>query len=536
MPESSPNHEHITYKISYNTPLQNKKQGITNSAKNLLEELCSDIGKGKKSTIKRLQRAIKKYPKVPQFKNYLSKEYLAAGNELMSLEVTNQTLSEHPDYLFGKINKAHAHIERGETFLVPELLGEAMNLQTLYPERDEFHIDEVLNFYSTTVFYFLEVGDREQAVRRLDLLDQLDPEAHATQLARNRLMMYDMTENLHKSDERWAHDAAIEREVKSREYRTSTQTDKAPEFHHQEIDLLYRSSLNIDESAFRALLELPRETLITDLEGIIEDTINRFEFFRNEVKKNGWDETKHNFSIHAVHLLADLGSEESLTAVMELLRQGEQFLDFWYADSLEHFFTDPVAELAIQQFELLDNFLREPGNSYYARNIAVCALEKIALWYPERKAEVVSCYEDWLKFLVDKYPDERIYDTKLLCFIIWSCININAEELLPLIKTLYEQDLVLISMLGEYQQVEEDIKRRSQQTAEPYDLFKTYKQFKKDSQQNSTTFEPVVNPFPKQLNKSFSYAEPENNPWKDVGRNDPCPCGSGRKFKKCCLR
>lgn len=21
-----------------------------------------------------------------------------------------------------------------------------------------------------------------------------------------------------------------------------------------------------------------------------------------------------------------------------------------------------------------------------------------------------------------------------------------------------------------------------------------------------------------------------------VGRNDPCPCGSGKKFKKCCLR
>jgi uncharacterized protein len=25
------------------------------------------------------------------------------------------------------------------------------------------------------------------------------------------------------------------------------------------------------------------------------------------------------------------------------------------------------------------------------------------------------------------------------------------------------------------------------------------------------------------------------NPYKDVGRNDPCPCGSGKKFKKCCL-
>jgi hypothetical protein len=28
---------------------------------------------------------------------------------------------------------------------------------------------------------------------------------------------------------------------------------------------------------------------------------------------------------------------------------------------------------------------------------------------------------------------------------------------------------------------------------------------------------------------------PALNPYRDVGRNDPCPCGSGRKFKKCCL-
>jgi uncharacterized protein len=26
------------------------------------------------------------------------------------------------------------------------------------------------------------------------------------------------------------------------------------------------------------------------------------------------------------------------------------------------------------------------------------------------------------------------------------------------------------------------------------------------------------------------------DPFKGVGRNDPCPCGSGKKFKKCCLR
>jgi hypothetical protein len=30
-------------------------------------------------------------------------------------------------------------------------------------------------------------------------------------------------------------------------------------------------------------------------------------------------------------------------------------------------------------------------------------------------------------------------------------------------------------------------------------------------------------------------SEPYRNPFRGVGRNDPCPCGSGKKFKKCCL-
>jgi hypothetical protein len=29
--------------------------------------------------------------------------------------------------------------------------------------------------------------------------------------------------------------------------------------------------------------------------------------------------------------------------------------------------------------------------------------------------------------------------------------------------------------------------------------------------------------------------EPAANPWRHVGRNDPCPCGSGKKAKRCCL-
>ena len=34
---------------------------------------------------------------------------------------------------------------------------------------------------------------------------------------------------------------------------------------------------------------------------------------------------------------------------------------------------------------------------------------------------------------------------------------------------------------------------------------------------------------------SLSLNDSHANPFAKVGRNDPCPCGSGKKFKKCCL-
>jgi len=37
--------------------------------------------------------------------------------------------------------------------------------------------------------------------------------------------------------------------------------------------------------------------------------------------------------------------------------------------------------------------------------------------------------------------------------------------------------------------------------------------------------------------EDLDFEEPfiAENPYRGVGRNDPCPCGSGKKFKKCCL-
>ena len=46
----------------------------------------------------------------------------------------------------------------------------------------------------------------------------------------------------------------------------------------------------------------------------------------------------------------------------------------------------------------------------------------------------------------------------------------------------------------------------------------------------------TMTPEDRQYMKPMGYhPTPEQRARGKVGRNDPCPCGSGKKFKKCCL-
>ena len=38
---------------------------------------------------------------------------------------------------------------------------------------------------------------------------------------------------------------------------------------------------------------------------------------------------------------------------------------------------------------------------------------------------------------------------------------------------------------------------------------------------------------PREVQKPQTYVKDKDDPFANVGRNDPCPCGSGLKFKKC---
>lgn len=149
-----------------------------------------------------------------------------------------------------------------------------------------------------------------------------------------RALKYLMPERLKATIKKDKEEEKTKRIVKTWAYDKSIQTTEMPEFNHPEIQQLYENGMRIDHNVIKEILCLPRVTLINDLETILEDVVRRYEYFKDKVDEDEWIEEGQTFLIHALFLLTELNATESLDKVLQLLRQGEKLLEFWFGDFL----------------------------------------------------------------------------------------------------------------------------------------------------------------------------------------------------------
>jgi len=134
-----------------------------------------------------LQPLIERYPDVPQIYNYLHTAYQQLGDRDNSQRVLQETLERFPDYLFGRIAYATDCLQRGEPEKVPEIFDGKYELKLLYPERERFHISEVMSFYTVVAWYWHTQGERDRAGTYYKLLRQLDPKHPNTRFIQHLL-------------------------------------------------------------------------------------------------------------------------------------------------------------------------------------------------------------------------------------------------------------------------------------------------------------------------------------------------------------
>lgn len=111
-------------------------------------------------------------------------------------------------------------------------------------------------------------------------------------------------------------------------------------------------------------------------------------------------------------------------------------------------------------------------------------------------------------------------------------------ELAPLVREAFRRGLI-DEMMTSLKNFEDDLGRAcagrplrpwQHKEYEPFgdviDELSNWAGFKPKQIRDQSTSGWRPNPWP---------AMPAHNPFRNVGRNDPCPCGSGKKFKKCCI-
>jgi tetratricopeptide (TPR) repeat protein len=157
-------------------------EGLPEPVKEQINELYHQAQQQPKQAIAILLPLIEQYPDLPKLYNFLHVAYQVLGDRANARRIVEETIERFPDYLFGRIGYANDCLERGELDKVSEIFEGKFELKLLYPEREVFHLSEVMNFNTLVARYYLAKGDRTQAEIRYKLLRQLDPEHPHTRL------------------------------------------------------------------------------------------------------------------------------------------------------------------------------------------------------------------------------------------------------------------------------------------------------------------------------------------------------------------
>ena len=225
---------------------------------------------------------------------------------------------------------------------------------------------------------------------------------------------------------------------------------------HKELEMLFEPENNegLDKKTLDTILALPRESLIKDLENIV-----LYEIGQNcrEISERNSKENIYGSITHALNLLAELKATESLPVVLEVMRQSSDFLDYFFGDDSTDILTPVVYQLAKNQLLTLLAYFKEPSLNPFFRIIVSIVFEMVVHYEPERRAEVIDLYGETLDFLFENINDTAYYDAGLTGMITNELINLEAKELLPKIKRLYDTGLVDKMCCGDYDEVEREV-------------------------------------------------------------------------------
>lgn len=323
-----------------------------------------------------------------------------------------------------------------------------------------------------------------------------------------------------------------------------------PKLNHPELNVFFENDLNIPRELVEPIFELPRETVVADLKTIWQHAITNSEAYWNQE----WDMKSHEFVRHITWLACDLKATELLPELLDFLRLDTTSVDFWIGDSITEDFNEVSFHLVQDDLVLVKKFVFEEGIDEFHKWSAIKGVGMIAIYLPERRAEIIEWLSDIMdEILKDPKKYNNDYGWEIVTPIISEIDSIKGLELLDKAKKFFELELVDLSFYENWK----DFEKRVPLNEEIFNqgihnnIFERYENAVKnwfyyreiydeeyiraEARRQKKYEEEERKRLLKRSRTFHNSATPFVRKEPKVGRNEPCPCGSGKKFKKCCL-
>ena len=257
-----------------------------------------------------------------------------------------------------------------------------------------------------------------------------------------------------------------------------------------------------------------RENVLPALQHILQDA----SYWSSRGPGGGW------VPIHAIHILPLIKTP----AALELLLTTMIVKNLELSDFLTENTPALLAAFGEPAIDQLKNFIKDEAHETYARISACTALSVIAHRHIARAGSI----GDFLLHVM-----ETTRDKTLAAFAVIEVLSLAGDDVFSRIYAAYDAGKINTDTLPqtEVERVFGNVpgeQNYSNYLWNPLDYFSPEKR-----PEHSSFYDP--RPIAQRTSRpSPTHAQQASrgvpNRTRKIGRNGPCPCGSGRKYKKCC--
>ena len=286
------------------------------------------------------------------------------------------------------------------------------------------------------------------------------------------------------------------------------------------IKSLYENETKFNEEAINEARKNKgkiNDYLLVELEKINEDIDNK-----------KLDYTPLFFD-YAVFLLAEFQEKRLYPLLMKILNKPElEAFDFFGIGVMDRL-PSIVASTFDGNFDLINEIIEDKEVDSFTRE----RLLNSYIYFYKNKMISTEELEKYIRKLIKiyNYEEDEIYNEIPLIVS-----NIHLFNMIKDVKELFDKNLVELFINGDYDTFIDDIfNYENDDKITPFeDIVKEMSRWScfREETKNETDPNKIVNDLEDLVDKEVKESI---NTYSKVGRNDPCPCGSGKKYKKCCL-